>query len=405
MNPEELFKAARQKAADILKKADDEKRSPTDEELLEATKHLDEADTHKKHIDAANRAKALMGDLLGGDAEPEFTPDGVKSLGEHFVKHAGDLLRKTGSRFTAGAPEYKAATDVQVTGGQGGVLGPVLTSVDTSIVIGLRRRLTVEDLLGVETISGAAITYFVEGALEGDFTTVAEGGQKPQLHYANPTAVTEALSKIAGFIKESDELLEDLPFLASAINGRLLYQLALTAENQLLSGNGTGTNVRGILNRSGIQTEASADNTDNADAIFRAITKTATGSGLDADGIVINPVDYQALRLAKDGNKQYYGGGFFAGQYGNGGITEQPPLWGMRTVVTPAIAQGTVLVGSFAQAATAIVKGGVRVEATNSNEDDFENNRITVRAERRLALAVRVPAGFVKVTLSAAEPA
>jgi HK97 family phage major capsid protein len=342
-------------------------------------------------------------------ADLEDRPAVARSLGEHFVNSQREALTAvdTGARFTVTAPEFgatNAATDVQVTDGTGGSLGQVLTEVDTTIVPGVRRRFTIEDLCDAGTISGQAITYFVEGALEGDFTTVAENAQKPQLHFVNPTPVTDALKKIAGFIKESDEIIEDLPFLVSAINGRLLYQLDLFTENQILNGNGTGTNLRGLLNRSGIQTLGSAGDAaaDNADLLFEAITAVSTGSDLDADGIVINPADYQAFRLKKDANDQYMGGGFFAGQYGNGGIVEQPPLWGKRTVVTPAIAAGTVLVGAFRASSTVYTKGGTRVEATNSNENDFTNNRVTIRAERRKALAVRRPSALVKVTLGAA---
>ena len=45
-------------------------------------------------------------------------------------------------------------------------------------------------------------------------------------------------------------------------------------------------------------------------------------------------------------------------------------------------------------------KGGVRVEATNTHADNFTNNKVTVRAEERVALAVRYPAAFVKVGLA-----
>jgi hypothetical protein len=106
------------------------------------------------------------------------------------------------------------------------------------------------------------------------------------------------------------------------------------------------------------------------------MTLVSTGAGLDADGIVINPADYQAFRLMKDANNQYYGGGFFLPPYGEAGQTmaASQPLWGLRTVVTPAITAGTVLVGAFQQAATVYRKGGVRVESTNSHVDDFTNN-------------------------------
>jgi HK97 family phage major capsid protein len=401
MNLKEQLAAARKDASEFIAKLKADGHEVTDDELAEArTKSALVTDLTAR----VERQDALKGfDSLAGVDESPTGEKAAASLGAHFVKSVGDQLHVgRGSKFTAQAPEYKAAGDVQTTPAS---LLPALTTVDTNIVTAVRRRLTVADLLGTETISCTSLTYFVEGVLEGDFEGVAEGGKKPQLHFADPTPVTEALKKIAGYIVESDELRDDLPFLASAIDGRLLYQLGLYEENQLLAGNGTGQNLRGLLNRAGVQTEASASSADNADALFRAITKTVDNSGFDADGIVINPTDYQTLRLRKDNNGQYFGGGFFSGEYGVGGITVQPPIWGLRTVVTPAISQGTALVGAFAQGASVIRKGGVTVESTNSNEDDFVNNRMTIRAEERIMLAARRPSSFVKVTLSSTAPA
>lgn len=374
----------------------------SDEQVARMESIKGEIAAAKASDEAVKSGDALIAQLKSAGAPKAPEAVEAKSLGEYFVKSTGaDLAGKRGSRLTVSTPEFKAAADVQVTGT---VFGNALTSVDTNVLTGVRRRLTIEDLLGSETISGNALTYFVENALvEGGFELVGENGQKPQLHFGEPTAVTEALAKVAGFIKESDELVEDLPFLKTAIDGRLLYQLNLFIEDQLLNGSGAAGNIRGLLNRVGIQTEVRGSTAagDNAqDTIFRAITKVQTGSGLTADGIVISPADYQSLRLAKDGNQQYYGGGFFAGQYGSGSIMEQPPLWGLRTVVTPAIAAGTVLVGAFGQAASVVSKGGIRVEATNTEGNDFTNNRITVRAERRLQLATRIPAGLVKTTIT-----
>lgn len=403
MNLKQQRAAALKAAQDIVAKAKAESRDLTDDERTEVeAKTAEIATLDQKIADEALAAK-VMG-MTSIDENPD-EPVQAKTIGDHFVKSVGERLQSVKSdgqsRFSVSAPEFKANTDTQASPA---ALAPATVQIDTNIVTGVRRRLTVADLLGSGTLSGNAITYFVEGAVEGDFTTVAEGGQKPQIHYADPTAVTEALKKIAAYIKENDEMVEDLPFLASAINNRLLYNLGLFEENQLLSGNGTGTNIKGLLSRSGIQTMGAGTDAaaGNPDTLFKAMTAVATGSGLDADGIIINPTDYQALRLSKDSNGQYFGGGFFAGEYGNGGVTMQPPLWGLRTVVTPAVTAGTVVVGNFQQSSTVYRKGGVRVEATNSNENDFTNNKVTIRAEERVALAVRVPAALVKVTLGTA---
>lgn len=408
MNLKEQLAALQKAMQAIVDGAKASGRELTDEEIADLEAKSAEALELKGKIDRSEKSAALM-ESIGGmktDSEPA-TPAGgeqAKSLGEHFVKHGAKALAETKGvkGASVSVPEYKAASDTHVIGA---VFGDALTTIDRTIVQGYRYPLTVASLLGSGTIAGNAISYFVEGALEGAFTTVAEAAAKPQLHVADPTLVTDALKKIAGWIKLSDEMIEDLDFVVSEINNRLLYELAKFEEQQLLNGAGTGTTVQGILNRSGIQTEtrgtvASGDTV--ADTIFRAITKVSTGSGLDADGLVIHPSDYQALRLAKDSNGQYYGGGFFSGAYGNGGIADQPNVWGLRTVVTPAIAAGTVLVGAFAQSGTVYRKGGVRVESTNSHASDFTSNLVTVRAEERVALAVRRPVGFVKTTVTPA---
>lgn len=405
MNLKAQRAAAIKAAQDIIAKAKAEGRDLTDEEMTEVEAKQAEVTELTGKIEKAEKSAALVQSIGGMKAdEADPSPEAretAKSLGEHFVKHAREKLAtfKGVSGATISVPEFKAATDTQVTGAS--VYGPVLTEVDRTIVQGVRPRLVVADLLGSGTISGNAISYFVEGALEGAFTTVAEAGAKPQLHVVDPTAVTDSLKKIAGWTKFSDEMLEDLDFIVSEINGRLLYELAKFEEAQILNGNGTGQNLLGLLNRVGVQTEVSAANAgDRADSIFRAITKVSTGGGLDADGIVINPADYQAFRLQRDSNGQYYGGGFFAGQYGSGTLQDNPPMWGLRTVVTPAIAAGTALVGAFGQAATLYRKGGVRVESTNSHASDFTSNLVTTRVEERVALALRRPAGLVKVTLT-----
>lgn len=411
MNLKEQRAAALKAAQDIVAKAKTEGRDLSADEITTVEAKTAEVKELDGKIERAEKSASLIASV-GGMSPEEKAPsaaavEAAKSLGDHFVKHVGSRLRELKgdgglpSNLTLSAPEFKAATDTQVT--TGSVYGPVLTQVDRTIIQAVRPRLVVADLLSQGTISGNAISYFVEGALEGAFTTVAEAGVKPQLHVVDPTAVTDSLKKIAGWTKFSDEMLEDLDFIVTEINNRLLYELAKFEEAQILNGNGTGSNLLGLLNRSGIQTEArgtTASGDTVADTIFRAITKVGTGSGLDADGLVINPADYQGLRLAKDANDQYYGGGYFVGAYGNGGLSEQPNVWGLRTVITPAIAAGTVLVGAFAQAATLYRKGGVRVESTNSHASDFTSNLVTMRVEERVALAVRRPSGLVKTTIT-----
>lgn len=335
------------------------------------------------NLKAAEEAEALVKSLgtNNGDADQEDKAVKAKSLGENFVNYIKNAT--IGKRFALAAPEFaKAATTTQ-TSPSGAV--DFATTFDRNVVTAARVPLVIRDLFGAETISGSTLVYLVEGAIEGAPAVTAEGAEKPQVHFADPTPKTVSLAKVACHIKESDEYINDYPFLASAINGRLLYELGLVEQNKL---------VTDLLATSGIQTATYAANATQsaiADAILQAAMDVQSSSGFDADAIVINPTDWYNLRIAKDGENRYYGGGFFGAQ-------NVPNLWGIPVCVSPATAAGTIIVGAFKTCASVVQNGGVSVEAVNTNEDDFVKNLMTIRAEERLALAVRRPAGFKKLT-------
>ena len=374
----------------------------TDAQLAELKEAIHEAEALDIELAKVKEANSVFEKLRNIDTgETPLQPE-AKSLGEHFVKSAGDSLKQQGSRrLEISAPEFKAAGDPAKTTPLVDGFG---TMYQRSIVNQRREKLVAADLMGSANVDLPTIKYLVEKAnriAEGAPASVAEGAQKPYVRFADLDIVTESLSKIAALTKLSDEMIADFGFVADWINNQLIYELSVVEEKQLISGDGTGSNVRGILNRSGIQTVTSAKKANWFDDLYSAISKVAQATPLTADGIIMNTADYEVLRLTKDGNGQYIAGGPFQGQYGVGGILVDPPVWGYRTVVTNNIPKGTALVGAFRQGSTILRKGGLRVDSSNTNADDFEKNLVTLRAEERIGLMVPLPSAFVKVTLKA----
>ncbi len=347
--------------------------------IAEGEKLRVEIETTEAAIAEAEKKAKLLSIIGQKTLDDNHMP--VRNLGEHFTEWLKTVA--VTKRFNLTAPEFKVASD-PMTSPAGAV--DFATTFDRNVVTGARTPLVIRNLFGAETISGSTLVYLIEGALEGAPAVTAEGAKKPQLHFDDPTTKTVSLSKIACFIKESDEYINDYPFLASAINGRLLYHLGLMEQNKL---------VTDLLATSGIQTgsiAAAATATDIAEAILKAATDVQNQSGFNADAIVINPTDWFTLRTAKaTGTGEYFGGGFFGAQ-------NIPNLWGIPVCVSTAVAAKTIVVGAFKTCGSVVSNGGVSVEATNTNEDDFVKNLMTIRAEERLALAVRRPAGFVKLT-------
>lgn len=400
-------------AEDLLAKYGDSITADQEAEIKSAVASVEEIDEQLAH---AKRAESLTAELkslnLGSDDQDRNGDGGASaahSLGDFVVKSARDGLGKQarGSRTDLSLPEFiekKAAADPAKSPAN---LEPWGTDFQRAIINQRREKLVIADLMGAAQTTLPTIKYLVEKKgtariAEGGIKTVAEGAAKPYVRYADFDIQTESLAKIAGLTKLTDEMLADYAFVADWINNQLTYDLSVEEENQLLNGNGSGNNLMGLLNRTGIQTAAAAEEAEWADALYKAITAVSLETPLTADALVISPADYQVLRLSKDGNGQYLGGGYFQGQYGNGGLLIDPPVWGLRTVVSQAVAKGTAIVGAFRQGATVLRKGGVRVDSTNTNDKDFENNLITLRAEERVGLMVPLPAAFVKVDLAAA---
>lgn len=356
----------------------------------------------RETLNSILESKSIVDSIKSIDVVEEKTPEEstARTLGEFVVKAVGPrLMALKGTRGNSvAAPEWlghKDNTDVQK--------GPASALPwSTEFIPGLvtaRRRLQVADLFSQGTTDTAAVSWLVEGAVEGDVGFKAEGEEKPQFHVADPTAVTSPYKKICGFVQYSDEMLEDFAFLVSEINGRGVYQLQLAEESALLNGDGSGANMRGVLKTSGVQAITKGTDTE-ADAIFKGISAVGRSSGYTADAIVIGPAVFEKLRLSKDQNGQYYGGGMFSGQYGQDGLMLYPNLWGLTTVVTPAMSDGTALVGAFKDAATLYSRGGVRVETTTSHADNFTKDVVTTRLELRKLLAVRQPLAFAVIDLS-----
>ena len=379
------------------------------EAISEGVKLSEEIKAKEAAVKTAEEKAALLNQIGKKEKEDNSMPEKkmARSLGENFVMNMQEGL-KAGQRFSVSAPEYKAYNDTLEIGTPASPQVPraLVTDIDKNIVPEVLPVTILRQLFGAESISGNALTFFTEGGIEVyggtgyGFDVVEEGAAKPQISFADPTPTTVALDKIAAWIKESDEYIEDAPFLASAINGRLVNYLTLREEGYLLTklkAASITADTTSWANTAGAQAIA--------DLIFEKIMQVQAESGFAADAIIMNPKTWQILRLGKYGStNEYIGGGYFADGQGK-------QIWGVPVYTSSFVeapvsgsAKGEIFVGSFKACGSVVSKGGVRVEATNTDADDFQKNRMTIRAEERLALAVRRPAGFVKIVKAATDP-
>lgn len=324
-----------------------------------------------------------------------------KSIGAQFVESAGykGLLERglKGGNWTSGDVELKATFSEGTAGAPGPGYSTVATPVVLPGVVDLKfRPLLIADLFPSGTTSSPLIRYLVESAVTNAAAAVAEGALKPE-SALTLSKVDETLHKIATFLPVTDEMLEDYAQAQSYIDARLTLFVKQAEEAQLLSGDGTGANLVGLLNRPGLATTVakgtapSAVDDNSMDAVYRQITQIRTTAFLEPDAVAIDPIAWEGMTLAKNAQGAYYANGPFMSQ-------DIPSLWGKKVAVTPAMASGSALVGAFAQGGQIFRKGGLTVEASNSHADFFQKNLTAIRAEERLALAVYRPGAFGQVT-------
>lgn len=336
----------------------------TGEELVKEIADLE------SQIEKAEKASAVLNTI--GNAETknnDIMEEKKMSQMEDFTKKCAEITdKKAGARV-----HFEKAYNTVVT-------APQIADVDKSIAP-VGTRTPASSFFSEALISGNAITYFVEGAFEtpdGGITPTSQNGKKPQVS-TSFTPNTLALSKLAAYVKETDEILTDAPFLASEVQNTLMHQLGKVEDAYVIGAIGSTVGI-------GAETYDGTTVTF-ADGILASIMKVKNDSAYDASVVVLNPADIVTLMTAKDSNNQYYGGGYFVGAYGNGQFGVPASIWGVQILASSAVPQGSALICAK-EAVKTWRKGGMDVAIASENEDDFLYNRVTLRAEVRLATAV-----------------
>jgi HK97 family phage major capsid protein len=336
----------------------------------------------------------------------------IKSLGEAFLssdEYKALASGRNGANMPA--PFVYNVKDV-FTGMPTGPASP-LSSVEQfgqfqrdPMVVSPTRTRRVRDLFPKRTTNAAVIEYFrqigytaVTGAPTNNAAPVSERSGSPAVFTAKPqsglkfTGHQAPVRTLAHWEAAHRNVLADEPQLRSIIDNELMYGLRLLEDEQILNGDGTGENLEGVLQTTGIQTydwSSGATGDLKADAIRRAATLSFLAY-YEPTGVVMHPNDWEDIELSKDDNGQY----LVAVSVALGGT---PRLWRIPVVDTPAIAEGTALVGAFGTAAQIYDREQASIRISEQHADFFVRNAIVVLAEQRLALAVKRPEAFVAVS-------
>jgi HK97 family phage major capsid protein len=160
-------------------------------------------------------------------------------------------------------------------------------------------------------------------------------------------------------------------------------------DGQILVGNGTAPNLRGVNNVVGIQTQAKGAD-PVPDAVYKALVKVRVTGRAFPNACVFHPNDWQDVRLLRTADGIYI--------WGNPSEAGPLRIWGVNVVESDAQTENTAVVGDWENFSLLAVKRGIEVQVTNSHSTFFIEGKQAIRADMRVALVFLRPAAFATVT-------
>lgn len=359
------------------------------------------ADTLLEQITDAEGKLLKLAKRAGGEKNPKRPVQAsveVKSWAERVIasKQYADLvesgvLNMEQTKVSMASVEFASRVEMLASFMAATIDGSPLVPSDRSLVPPVPipiRQVRLLDLITMaetdsDTIEWTQETTRTDAAAETDYGTAL-----PEATYVW-TPQTSSVKRIGHHVTASKGNLADQAQFRSILNNRLTSGVRLRVENQILAGDGVGSNLTGITNTAGIATVAKGADTI-PDAIHKGMTVVRIALEDDINAVGVHPNDYQDLVLAKGSDGQYLH---------HQGWQDGTPrtIWGYPAIVSTVFTEGTAMPANW-KGATYWSRLGIQVAASDSHADYFLKGLVAILAETRGAVTVDQPRAFVTVT-------
>ena len=305
----------------------------------------------------------------------------------------GETVASMGKQYTD-SDQYKAFVNGSAQKARFEVQNNTLTGSDTNvapdrlarIIEGDTHFMTLEDLFPALPTTSNAIEYTKEASMTNSAAEAAEAAEKGE-SALTWSLVNMPVSTVAHWLKISKQLASDAPALEAYVNNRMIYGVNRRVETQLGAGNGTAPNISGILDTGNFTAHGFAAADLGTLKKVNLVTKmlgSLWAVGGRPTAILLNPADWAQIQVDITDSAVNAA----RVDYSNGSA---PMLNGVPVVQSNGITADNIVVGDFRMGGTIYNREGVVVEMSDSDDDNFTKNLVTIRAERRLALAIERP--------------
>lgn len=334
------------------------------------------------HTEAKEETPRTLGKaLLDSNAYKSFMENGQKNVSSELKWN----------------PQVELKTTLTETG-----YPPAVTRSDLIVPTATRAPLTIPDLIDTITTDQFQYKYLEETTFTNNASATAEGSALGESALAF-TEKTEAIRKIGAFLPVTEELLADVTAVQGYLDSRLRTMVNLAVSDQIMAGSGSGANLTGFLNVSGINTfdySSYSGNLKRIGQVYEAITEIQKDSFLSPDAIIMHPSDWyqvvtevNAVTTSGSLNPLFVGAGQFQGN-------ATASLWGLPVVLDTTRPAGTPVIGVFGggQAVHLVARQGMEVAMSDSHDDNFTKDIMVMKATVRMGMPVYRPTAFCTIT-------
>jgi HK97 family phage major capsid protein len=309
--------------------------------------------------------------------------DSFKELEEGLIEKA-EAIKNQKSTGTIANFTIKAVGPVLTTNvtSQAGGNVVAMTQSTGELYATNDNRLFAESIMSGMSTSADQITYIDEVAGEGGAGMTAEGNTKSQsdVDYVERTLV---LQNVTHFIKVSTKMLKQPSYIVQAVRNTLLRKLQLKKQEQLLSGNNTAPNIKGIKGWATAYVGTPYDNSvvqPNLNDLIRVCVGLIQEQ---ADDFYPNYVIVSHKRLADMDLKKATDGHYVLPPFSS---LDNRTIAGVRVISSNEFTDAELLIGDFTKA-NYVYRDTIQV-SVNLDGNDFTKNLRTILAEQEIGLYV-----------------
>lgn len=368
----------------VIDKATEESRDLSDDEAKSLEEMNEKALELKATVQRQEKGAALIASIGAMKSDTEPTSEHQAATGNKGFLGLSGKSGKVLARQIASQIHQERGAKAFLTGGTVTTTLPLLAS--SPIELG-KVPTSILDILSVTRHDVPVWKYLRQTVEENNAAIVAPGALKPTsvVTLDDVDGKLEVFAHLSEYIDEY--LLADNNELGRFLNTQLLYMLQVKVEDEVLNGDGTTGHLRGILNTSGLQTQAFAS--DKLTTLRTAALKLEN-LGYTADAFVVNIADWAAIETQRA----------TSGAFDLGGPIDRAAqkVWGTQVVTSSRIAAGTALALDLDAVGFDTDTAGINVKWDTST--GFDKNQVRARVEGRFGVSVFQPSAIVKATLT-----